>query len=117
MKITLPSGEYSLWIHHEGLSDKHPLPKEHRWANGHPVKARTVARLEEADGRLIAEQHALCSALDTFRKKDGVRIAVTRLIHAFAVNRRSMISREERSIIWARVWNLKPHGHQNPNGN
>jgi hypothetical protein len=108
MTLDLPSGKYKLWIHHEGLKAAFPLPKDFkRTDGGHPVRARTVARLETDDGTLLAEAHALCSASDQFKKKDGVRLAVTRLITAAAISRRSMFPKAERAIIWKRVWNLK----------
>lgn len=93
MILNLPSGKYRLYvthIHDPGTTDRH----------GRYHKVATSAWLKRESGEQVGEQAtAFCSADDQFRKKVGVRLAVTRLIKDFP--------RHERALIWARVWNLK----------
>src|SRR4051812_17417878 len=64
-------------------------------------RAKTTAELFDANlhDTPLSKGTAYCVEGDQFRKKVGVKIAVQRCI--------AHLPREDRKLIWKRVWNLK----------
>jgi hypothetical protein len=106
MILDLPSGKYRLMIEHV---HPHEPKRNIQTKDGRTVmydrrvQAATSAVLHKhgpADWDFVGRAYAACAVGDQFRRKVGVRMAVSRLIKDFP--------RAERALIWARVWNLKP---------
>lgn len=52
-----------------------------------PKGGKTIARILDADGRLVAEGVAVCSAKDTFSRPLGRKIALGRALRALDLQR------------------------------
>jgi hypothetical protein len=69
-------------------------------SGGRVAKARTSAGIYDPDGVLIGRGYAYCAPGDQFVKRQGTKVALKRALAE------SGLSKQERTAIWRRVWNL-----------
>lgn len=120
MKITLPTGDYRLWVRHHNYQATHDGEDGavcSHFAHAHKCafpNAVTVAELIPiVSGVEMVERktrgEAGCFPGDQFKRRTGVQLAVARAI--------AHLPKSDRALIWDRVWNRKPKGFQNEFGN
>jgi len=100
MIINISTGKVRLLIFHEHTKPGQVLQYQNAFNKTRKIKAFTKAIFVDPENKskILREAIAYCSEHDQFKKKVGVRRAVTALIATFP--------REDRKKIWARVWNL-----------